>query len=327
MRTKLLFFIFLLPTLLLAQVGNGFENLPGVTFNAVGGACEYYDADTTTIHTLVDYNATCGTIYVSEVGTGATLGYSIVLDPTTPNGPMGFSDGDYFGVATTASIISEIGVPPIEGAQAFFMDDVDGTVIMSFDPVDLSGTTNPQVNMSYFLDETTWNVEDFFRVTIQFTDCASPDITLLDTTASPGGIDPLNIEGSWNPITADLSSYTACKAQLVVEFSSNSGVEQIALDAISFSAGMTLNNKTFNLDAALAIYPNPSNGNITIKNNGIALEAVTITDINGRAIRSVNLNGMTTNTTLDLSSDLSSGLYFVTLVSDKGNVVKKLIIE
>lgn len=327
MRTRLLLSIFLLPTLLFSQVENGFENLPGVTFNAFGGACEYYDYNTTTQHTLANYNAPCGIIYVSETGSATTLGYSIVLDPTTPNGPMGFSDGDYFGVATTASIVSEIGAPPAEGTQAFFMDDVDGTVTMSFDIIDLSGTVNPQFSLQYFLEETSWNVQDLFKVTIQFSDCGSSDITLIDTTTGAGDIDFLNIEGSWNTLSADLSGYTTCKAQLIIDFSSNSGVEQLALDAISFSAGMTLNTETFSLDTDLSIYPNPSKGNITIKNNGISLESVAITDINGRIIKSIDLNGITTNTTLEMSDELSSGLYFVSIVSESTTITKKLIIE
>jgi len=311
----------------MSQVGNGFENTPGVTFNAVSNACQYFDTNTTTAHTLTNYNANCGLVYVTEASSGVTLGYSIVLDPTTPNGPVGFSDGDYFGVATAASIQSELGFAPPEGTQAFFMDDVDGTVTMTFDQVDLVGS-NPQFSMQYFLDDTNWDILDFFRVTIQFSDCASPALTLIDTTTETNGIDDLpGLQGSWQLLSADLSANAACKAQLVIEFSSNSGAEQLALDAIDFIPGLTLSTDVFDLNSVLSIYPNPSNGLMTIKNNGVNLKAVNVTDINGRLIKTIDLNNNSTNAILDLSTDLASGLYFITVVSEKGNLVKKIIIE
>lgn len=327
MKNKLLSLIFLLPSLIMSQVGNGFENTPGVTFNAVSNACQYFDTNTTTAHTLTNYNANCGLVYVTEASSGSTLGYSIVLDPTTPNGPVGFSDGDYFGVATAASIQSELGFAPPEGTQAFFMDDVDGTVTMTFDQVDLVGS-NPQFSMQYFLDDTNWDILDFFRVTIQFSDCASPALTLIDTTTETNGIDDLpGLQGSWQLLSADLSANAACKAQLVIEFSSNSGAEQLALDAIDFIPGLTLSTDVFDLNSVLSIYPNPSNGLMTIKNNGVNLKAVNVTDINGRLIKTIDLNNSSTNAILDLSTDLASGLYFITVVSEKGNLVKKIIIE
>ena len=327
MKNKLLSLIFLLPSLIMSQVGNGFENTPGVTFNAVSNACQYFDTNTTTAHTLTNYNANCGLVYVTEASSGSTLGYSIVLDPTTPNGPVGFSDGDYFGVATAASVQSELGFAPPEGTQAFFMDDVDGTVTMTFDQVDLVGS-NPQFSMQYFLDDTNWDILDFFRVTIQFSDCASPALTLIDTTTETNGIDDLpGLQGSWQLLSADLSANAACKAQLVIEFSSNSGAEQLALDAIDFIPGLTLSTDVFDLNSVLSIYPNPSNGLMTIKNIGVNLKAVNVTDINGRLIKTIDLNNSSTNAILDLSTDLASGLYFITVVSEKGNLLKKIIIE
>ena len=89
----------------------------------------------------------------------------------------------------------------------------------------------------------------------------------------------------------------------------------------------TLSNEEFSLDNSLALYPNPSNGIINIKNNGITLEAVSITDINGRTIKTVDLNGTKANASIDMSAELSSGLYFVSILSDVGSVTKKLIIE
>ncbi|PWI29049.1 hypothetical protein DI383_13895 [Flavobacteriaceae bacterium LYZ1037] len=325
MKTKLLLLTFLLPTIMFAQVGNGFENTPGVTFNATGGSCQYFDFDTATIHILANYNAPCGLIYVTEPSSGATLGYSITLDPTSPNGPSGFSDGDFFGVGTSAFFNTEIALSPPEGSQAFFMEDPDGDITMTFDIVDLAGTTNPQFSMQYVLEATSWEAEDFFKVTIQFTDCASPTLTLIDTSGLD--IDDLGIEDTWNTLNANLTANVGCKAQLVIEFSSNSAAEELGLDAIAFTGGMTLSTETLDLNSSISVYPNPSNGAVTIKNSGIALNNAVVTDINGRVIKSFNLNGMTQDKQLDLRSMVSSGIYFMTISSENGSIVKKLIIK
>ncbi|MFK5880478.1 MAG: T9SS type A sorting domain-containing protein [Flavobacteriaceae bacterium] len=322
MKTKLLLFFFL-PSMMAAQITQKFENVPGITFN--GDVCRYFDSNMVSAHILENYNAECGIVYVTEPSTASTLGYTISLDPTTPNGPTGFSDGDKFGVATTTSFIDGIGLPPAEGAQAFYMQDVDGTVLMTFDVVDLAATTNPHFNMKYILAATGWEANDFIKITLEFTDCASSTMTLLDTTGQD--IDTLGIEDSWNYLSADLTSRVGCKAQLLVAFSSNAAAEEFGLDDIFFSAGMTLSTTTFNLNESMTVYPNPSNGFITIKNSGVAIDKVVITDVNGRKMGSYDLNGMTEDKTLDLSSVLSSGLYFMTISSDKASTVKKIIIE
>ncbi|MEM5563699.1 T9SS type A sorting domain-containing protein [Psychroserpens sp. AS72] len=324
MKTKLLLLTFLLPTFMFAQVGNGFENTPGVTFNASGGSCQYFDFDTATVHTLANYNAPCGLIYVTEPSSGATLGYTITLDPTSPNGPAGFSDGDFFGVGTSAFFNIEIGLNPPEGSQGFFMEDPDGNITMTFDIVDLTGATNPQFNMQYVLEGTSWELEDFLKITIQFTDCGSPTLTLIDTTGLD--IDNLGIEDTWNTLNADLTANVGCKAQLIIEFSSNSAAEELGLDAIAFTGGMTLSAETIDLDNSISIFPNPSKGIFTIKNNGTSLETVQISDINGRTISKIDMKGITTDKSIDLTSALS-GVYFVTITSGNESVTKKLIIE
>ncbi|WP_055447566.1 T9SS type A sorting domain-containing protein [Lacinutrix mariniflava] len=90
----------------------------------------------------------------------------------------------------------------------------------------------------------------------------------------------------------------------------------------------TLTTETFtSLDNEVSVLPNPSNGNIKIKNTGVPLQRITITDINGHKILTQNLNGATTDKNLDLSSKLSSGLYFMTIAAEDATTVKKLIIE
>ncbi|WP_430408848.1 T9SS type A sorting domain-containing protein [Kordia sp.] len=86
----------------------------------------------------------------------------------------------------------------------------------------------------------------------------------------------------------------------------------------------TLSNDEF-LSNSFAIYPNPSNGNITIRNSGVALQNITVTDLNGRTISSNDMNGVTSN--VDVSLKLTTGIYLMKLTSNDASTTKKLIIK
>ncbi|MES2780692.1 MAG: endonuclease, partial [Bacteroidota bacterium] len=75
--------------------------------------------------------------------------------------------------------------------------------------------------------------------------------------------------------------------------------------------------------AVLAVYPNPSSGSVTIEVNDISIKsaALTITDLAGRIVLEKD---MQSSATLELTKQ---GVYFVKLQTEKGSVVKKLIIE
>jgi len=90
---------------------------------------------------------------------------------------------------------------------------------------------------------------------------------------------------------------------------------------------ITLSNEEFELNDSVSVFPNPSNGLITIKNTEVALKNIAVSDINGRIISTITLNDETNDKTLDLRSVLSSGIYFMTISSENTSTVKKLIIK
>ncbi len=76
------------------------------------------------------------------------------------------------------------------------------------------------------------------------------------------------------------------------------------------------------------LYPNPANDNITVDINNINGEDVslTITDMTGRTIYSNNLVGSTGNQSHNINiSDLSSGMYNLTIKSENTQIVKRFI--
>tara|TARA_R110002072_G_scaffold23949_2_gene81992 strand:- start:110004 stop:113453 length:3450 start_codon:yes stop_codon:yes gene_type:complete len=77
----------------------------------------------------------------------------------------------------------------------------------------------------------------------------------------------------------------------------------------------------------ITLYPNPTNGNLTLRNSSsIALQEMTITDVNGRIIQSHDMSNTQTETNFSVDT-LSEGIYFVKIISEKGSVVKRIIKE
>lgn len=73
-------------------------------------------------------------------------------------------------------------------------------------------------------------------------------------------------------------------------------------------------------EAKVAIYPNPTNGTVTIESGDLQVSDVQINDMLGKTL-------LTTNTkTLNISS-LSSGLYIVNLHTNAGTVSKRIVKE
>jgi len=79
----------------------------------------------------------------------------------------------------------------------------------------------------------------------------------------------------------------------------------------------------YEIDTTIGMYPNPANVYVKVKsvNN---LKEITIIGINGRVIQTVSVIGLQTEKEIDISS-LSQGIYFIKVLSDKGQQVKKIV--
>ncbi len=94
-----------------------------------------------------------------------------------------------------------------------------------------------------------------------------------------------------------------------------------ALGAINCNVGMenvaTENN-------GLNIYPNPTNSNFTVASDNSTIKSITIYDIVGREIVYESLNKKSTLISL---AGYSSGLYFIKVVNENGEVFTKKIVK
>jgi hypothetical protein len=75
--------------------------------------------------------------------------------------------------------------------------------------------------------------------------------------------------------------------------------------------------------AQFSVYPNPANDFVTISNDASALiSSVEITDLNGRVVSNNQLNATEGQISL---ADLASGVYMLTITTDQGSTVKKIV--
>ena len=84
----------------------------------------------------------------------------------------------------------------------------------------------------------------------------------------------------------------------------------------------TLATTNFQLENQVSLYPNPASTLINIELEDITASKVTILDMNGRKLQSVNI--LDKKTAINISN-LISGIYLMQITTDKGMVTKKIV--
>jgi hypothetical protein len=90
--------------------------------------------------------------------------------------------------------------------------------------------------------------------------------------------------------------------ELVANFENNVGVENIGV-------------------ATVKIYPNPTTGELRIESESLRIESIIIYNISGKILKTENWK---TENTIDISH-LPSGIYFVKISTEVGEVTKKVM--
>lgn len=104
-------------------------------------------------------------------------------------------------------------------------------------------------------------------------------------------------------------------------------LNDFAFHNINVTMGNTLGVEDVALNKNIAVYPNPSKGDVMLKNNSdIQLKSLHVSDVNGRILKSVLFNNSFTEKNIDLNN-LNTGIYFLTISSENGKSHRKLIIE
>ena len=78
---------------------------------------------------------------------------------------------------------------------------------------------------------------------------------------------------------------------------------------------------------AVQFYPNPASDNATLEINGLNQEAkIVVSDLQGRILSQDNINAGTTRYTINVS-DMTSGVYYIRIITDNVVNTQKLIVE
>ena len=91
-----------------------------------------------------------------------------------------------------------------------------------------------------------------------------------------------------------------------------------------YNCTSTLSIEEEQVNFELSIFPNPSEGKITITTDE-EVTGIEIVDLNGKVLRS--RTGLKLNTITEDISDLNSGVYFIKVKTKKGNQIKKIILK
>ncbi len=225
------------------------------------------------------------------------------------------SNDDACGIDTTAVDITEfdcsdIGTPV---TVQVFVNDINGNLSTCYAMVTVIDTLAPVVTCPadqnvIAASSGTYTLPDYFATSeASAIDNCTSDVTIISQEPAAGTL--LN-EGVYTvTLTAedDNGNIGTCTFELTVD------------PELGVGGTDTL--------GTVQLYPNPANNQVTIgnplQNN---LKEAVIYDLTGRVIRTINLNGMGAEKTIDITN-LASATYLVRISSENGAITKQLIRE
>lgn len=154
---------------------------------------------------------------------------------------IGNDSSDFIGVnsftGANSPDVSPNGTPVASGSEHNFeFNDGDGLVELRFAPVDVSGFTSRTLDLSLWINSTTYEADDFLFVNIE----GNGGVTLLafgeldlegNSSADDGTANWLNLSFDLEPIIASLGEALS----LTISVDTNAATENIFVDDISFN--------------------------------------------------------------------------------------------
>lgn len=131
-----------------------------------------------------------------------------------------------------------------------------------------------------------------------------------------------NASVNWAEKTYALNAYSNQSIRIGIKNESEDAYFLMVDDFKVTSSNLGVNDL---LAAKFSLFPNPTNGSITITNSdAIRVHQIEITDLNGRIITNKTFTDALSELQMNIS-DLSTGMYLMTIHSDQGSVTKKII--
>ena len=283
-----------------------------------------------------DNNSATKIFYVNEPGTVNTTN----TFENTSDELLEYNEGSAIGLWTrglrTGTVISS-------GTNNVYATTLSGTYpdktksYLVSKCYNLTQLANPDISFKMEFDlEINWDVvyveySTNFGQSWQVLGAQGPNWYNSNRTPLTSGTDCFNCPGAqWTGTDGVLKTYnyslnsigteTSVIFRIVFESDDAEVAQGVIIDDFLISG--TLATQNFELDK-IVIAPNPSAGIFTIYSSKLNLDKIEVYDITGKIINSkTNLNS--TNTTLDLTN-VSTGIYFVKIISNNQSTVKRII--
>jgi hypothetical protein len=155
-----------------------------------------------------------------------------------------------------------------------------------------------------------------FRVGVSTDGTATTDFTII----SAGNFITNPATAVWIEYTYNLDNYAGQSIYIAINCVSDDQFG-FAIDDFKVTSG-TLSSDNFFAEN-LKIYPNPAENTVTLNSHTSLIERVTLTDLNGRVVLSKNINALQ-DIQLNISN-LNTGLYFISVQTDKGIGTSKIV--
>ncbi|TYA53853.1 M4 family metallopeptidase [Formosa maritima] len=258
-----------------------------------------------------------------------------VLESNLPDGRTGqaiFGVDPVNGNCTTSL---QNGILRLESPVIIIPNQLTGTFEMTFMHYVSTEDSWDGTNIKYSLDGGSWTLlplsaftVNAYNGTINNNGNDNPMAGEPAFTGSDGG----STSGSWGRSYIDLSvlgvaANSTIQFRFEVGTDGCNGREGWYVDDISvYNCEMLLSVTDFeSLQNSIKVFPNPSNGEYTIKNlNNIDLVKAEIYDINGRLINTIDLSSGQNLQTIDITQ-VTSGIYFMNVYTKDATQVIKLI--
>jgi len=126
---------------------------------------------------------------------------------------------------------------------------------------------------------------------------------------------------AWGERIQSLAAYDGQSIRIGIKCTSSNAYMFMVDDFKVTAATLSIKDVVEN---SFSVYPNPTNNLVKISNtSSYLINSIAISDLNGRTVKSIKLNG---ETSAEVNiSDLSAGIYLMNISSDQGSVIKKIV--
>ena len=187
-------------------------------------------------------------------------------------------------------------------------------------PINLSGATGASLSVWVKSMSSSYGLEKY-RIGV-YVGSGTP-IQASDFTIISGGADLTAPFPNWAERTQSLSAYDGQTIRVAIQCKS-SDAYMFMVDDFKVTVA-TLGVDEF-LTSKFSVYPNPVKNSVYVSNKeNINVSGITITDLNGRVVKTVKTNNIS-DVEVNIS-ELATGMYVMNINSDQGIATKKIVKE